>query len=133
MMNKLKIFILTHGQLGRSLKKIMEHMFGNELLKNVCSIPLTMNMKREDYYKNVKEKVGDEDFIMFTDINGGTPDIVAKMIIVEMKKGICISGVNLPMLMNIMRENEFGNLNTFIDKLIASGKDGIQKFYNKNR
>lgn len=132
MMNNLKIFILTHGRLGDALKNVLRHMVGDKELKDIVSVPLIMDMKREDYYHLVDEQIKDEEILFLTDIPGGTPDIIAKMIIKNRNRGIVISGVNLPMIINIMRKNEFTHEEQFIEKLISSGKNGIQKFYNQN-
>ena len=129
-MNNLKIFILTHGKLGNALKEVLKHMVGEEVIKDIISVPLKMNMKREDYYNLVNEQIKDEEILFFTDIMGGTPDIIAKMIIKKRNVGTVISGVNLPMIINIIRKNEFADPDQFIEKLISSGKNGIQKFYN---
>lgn len=107
-------------------------MIGGSLGKIIIPIPLDERTSREEYYEMVNKEIDDSEIIFFTDIPGGTPDIVAKMIVMKREKGFVISGVNLPMLINLMHENEFDDLEKFADKLIISGKNGIQKFYNQD-
>ncbi|MCD6578640.1 PTS sugar transporter subunit IIA [bacterium] len=131
-MSKIKIFILTHGDLCNALSQVLRHMLGDSLSNEVISVPLKKDMSRDSYYELLNSMISNEETIFFTDIPGGTPDIIAKMIVMKRERGTVISGVNLPMLINLIRQKEYDDPEDFVNKLIISGKNGIQKFNNKD-
>ena len=130
MMNNIKIYILSHGNICVEYYIYFRYMAGEELAKYLIPIPLKSNMSRDDYLKNIYAEYNKECFPVFlTDIPGGTPDILAKMIVKKEGKGVVISGVNIPMIVNLIKIKDFDNKQALIDKLIEAGKNGIKKFY----
>ena len=130
MMNSVKIYILSHGNICKEYYNYLRYMAGENLAKNLIPIPLKFDMSRDDYMKLIYSKYDNTCFPLFlTDIPGGTPDILAKMIVKKEGKGVVISGVNIPMIINLIKIEDFENEQKMIDKLVEAGKNGIKKFY----
>ncbi|MBH69021.1 MAG: PTS fructose transporter subunit IIA [Rhodospirillaceae bacterium] len=100
--SKLGIVIVTHGNLGDELIKVLEHVVGPQEKIETISIGADddMEARRLDILAAVK-KVNDEvGVIILTDMFGGTPSNLA-ISIMEQEQIDVIAGINLPMLVKL--------------------------------
>ena len=125
-MSKFKVFILTHGDLCKEYCNFFKYVAGEELSKYVISLPLKENMKPKEYMADIREVLDDAFPFFLTDIYGGTPDNIAKLLVNEIGKGFVISGINIPMLMEVLKIETYKSPEEIKDKFINSGKNGIR-------
>lgn len=117
------IFIMTHGKFGQELKKSAEMILGT--MKDVYCFSLMEEMCPQDLDEMIYSKLQEapEGTIILTDLFGGTPANVAAR---YAKKFLVITGVNLPMLIEIEMMRSQGNQDGWNEKIISSAKEGIQ-------
>lgn len=121
----ISILIVSHGNFGKELLKSSEMIIGK--IQNVECISFNLGDKFTDLCKKVEEsikKVGNNDLIVFTDMYGGsTFNAVDKMM--KSSNFYHISGVNLPLFMDIALNKDSYNMNEIIEKIIKNGKKSI--------
>ena len=96
------IVIVTHGNLGAELLKVLEHVVGHQEKIEVVSIGPEDDMEetRLNILKSVNDVNCGKGAIVLTDMFGGTPSNLA-ISIMESSKVDVIAGVNLPMLVKL--------------------------------
>ncbi len=121
----ISILIVSHGNFGKELLKSSEMIIGK--IQNVECISFNLGDKFTDLCKEVEEsikKVGINDLIVFTDMYGGsTFNAVDKMM--KNNNFYHISGVNLPLFMDIALNKDSYNMDEIIEKIIKNGKKSI--------
>ncbi len=121
----ISILIVSHGNFGKELLKSSEMIIGK--IQNVECISFNLGDKFADLCKEVEEsikKVGINDLIVFTDMYGGsTFNAVDKMM--KNNNFYHISGVNLPLFMDIALNKDSYNMDEIIEKIIKNGKKSI--------
>ncbi len=132
-MNDLKIFFLTHGTLCNAFKALLEYLGADLSVIRPESVPLNENESADDYRKRLLSISSGCTPLFITDIPGGTPDNCAKRVITEIGKGYSISGINVPMIAELIRFDSFKSPEELTEALIRSGKNGIREFYLQDR
>ena len=96
------IVIVTHGNLGAELLKVLEHVVGHQEKIEVVSIGPEDDMEetRLNILKSVNDVNCGKGAIVLTDMFGGTPSNLA-ISIMESSKIDVIAGINLPMLVKL--------------------------------
>ena len=101
------IVVVTHGNIAKEMMNAMEHIVGIQqqtayVSMNSCD---DMEQKRQEIAQKVKEVNSGDGVVIMTDMFGGTPSNLA---ISVMKKGEIevIAGLNLPMLVKLVRERQ---------------------------
>ena len=101
------IVVVTHGNIAKEMINAMEHIVGIQqqmayVSMNSCD---DMEQKRQEIAQKVKEVNSGDGVVIITDMFGGTPSNLA---ISVMKKGEVevIAGLNLPMLVKLVRERQ---------------------------
>ena len=96
------IVIVTHGNLGAELLKVLEHVVGHQEKIEVVSIGPEDDMEetRLNILKSVNDVNCGKGAIVLTDMFGGTPSNLA-ISIMESSKVDVIAGINLPMLVKL--------------------------------
>ncbi|MFI4847018.1 MAG: PTS mannose transporter subunit IIAB [Candidatus Makana argininalis] len=125
----IEIIISTHGLSAKYMLNTVEMILGKQ--KNVICIDFvagesseTLFNKYNLYIKNLSINNG---VIFFVDIWGGSPFNAASRISINKKNFEVISGVNIPMLIEVfMSRNEIISLNELSSISIKIGKDGIK-------
>ncbi len=121
----ISILIVSHGNFGKELLKSSEMIIGK--IQNVECISFNLGDKFTDLCKEVEEsikKVGNNDLIVFTDMYGGsTFNAVDKMM--KSSNFYHISGVNLPLFMDIALNKDSYSMDEIIEKIIKNGKKSI--------
>ena len=96
------IVIVTHGNLGAELLKVLEHVVGHQEKIEVVSIGPEDDMEetRLNILKSVNDVNCGKGAIVLTDMFGGTPSNLA-ISIMEGSNIDVIAGINLPMLVKL--------------------------------
>lgn len=124
------IVIATHGNFAEGLCNAAKVIMGS--IDNVKYIGLDLEDCIDDFTEHVLEicKESNNDVLIFTDLLGASPyNASAKAIsdLKDEKKVVCISGVNLPILLEGLMNRSNYTVDELADYLINIGRDGIQK------
>ncbi len=121
----INILIVSHGDFGKELLKSSEIIIGK--IDNVESISFKLGDNYIDLCKKVEEyidRLGDEDLIVFTDMYGGSPfNAVTKLM--KTREFYHITGINLPLFMDIAINKNTYSMDEIADKIIKNGKKSI--------
>lgn len=120
-----EIIVATHGKLSEGFRDTIDMLMGER--KGVYFIEFSQN----DEVENLREKLINitnsikNEVLILTDLFGGTPCNTAIKIALESKLKIKIlSGVNLPMLIEAVL-NQDSILDEVIESILNSSKEGI--------
>lgn len=123
---KFEIIVITHGIFGEELINSQTMITGET--KGLVSFSLLPQMSIEELYSDVNKyiKTVNTPLIVLTDLIGGTPNNVAIQLSNKYEMTI-ISGVNLPMLIELIlsKENRNMALNELIDSVINTTINSI--------
>lgn len=100
----LGIVLVAHNDLAVSIKRVAEHVVG-PLPDVVCISVLPdddIDQKRKEIQKAIRKVNKKKGVVLLTDMFGGTPSNLA-ISLMEEKKVEVISGMNLPMLVKLLR------------------------------
>jgi len=106
------IVLITHGGVGRELKAAAENMLGPQ--KQIDTVSVAAGVPLEDMRADLSTAVanvtdGTDGVLILSDIFGGTPCNVAASI-ASSDEVIVITGVNLPMLVSVVRARKRSGL-----------------------
>lgn len=120
------ILIVTHGNFGEALIKSSELIIGKQ--KKIIALKLSetdTSATLQTQIKNSLTKLDDgSGILVLVDLFGGTPsNVVAK----ELKQANCecLTGVNLPMLLEILSLRKSTSLSNILRLAQESGTTGI--------
>lgn len=129
-MSDINILVMTHGSAGKALLESGTMIIGDS--KDVYSLSLEIGMSVEKLVDSAKEILGrvQGETVILTDLYGGTPSNVATMLskVYDVR---CISGVNLPMLIEaiMMRDSNANmSLEDLSDYICTTGKEACRIF-----
>ncbi|QSQ08079.1 PTS system fructose-specific EIIA component [Koleobacter methoxysyntrophicus] len=121
------ILLVTHGKFGNELIKSAELIVGRQ--KNTLALGLEHGDDVEELRRKVKEAIKDLEqghgVLVLTDLFGGSPSNVSTANMKEMKFQ-CLTGVNLPMLLEAFSSREYADLDTLADRCYHAGIEGIR-------
>lgn len=119
------ILIVSHGKFSEGIIDSLRMFFGEEELKQVDSLTLSLSDDASVFGKLMEQKMQELDtgdgVIILADMLGGTPSNQSLMRLNE--KVHVITGINMPLVMELINQRKFGTLN--LSELIEMGKDGI--------
>ena len=122
------LIIATHGMFSAELLKSSEMIFGSQ--ENVGCITFKPGEGVENLvgkYNKLIEKLDCEDgILLMVDLFGGSPFNTASILAMKNDKMEIISGVNLPMLLEVFGSREFSSLSELLVIAQESGKDSIR-------
>ncbi len=121
------LVLVTHGRLAEEFVHALEHVVGRqEFLKAVAIGPDDkMEIRRADIAAAVKSVDSGDGVIILTDMFGGTPSNLAISLLEEGRVEV-VAGVNLPMLVKLVRVRKDSNLH----KCAAAAQDAGRKYIN---
>lgn len=125
----ISIVIVTHGDFGKELLNSAELIVGKQ--ENVKTLSLNhgdnISALQEKISKTIIELNKRYEVLVFTDLFGGSPANSAA-INMESLKFKCITGVNLPMLLEalVSRLDENLDIDEIVGKCLEAGVDGIK-------
>ncbi len=126
------LLIIAHAPLASALREVARHTFPDSPL-HLQAFDVTSEMSPEEIEQGAGAllwKVGNPDALILTDVVGGTPCNISKLLAkalngVDGKRVKVISGVNVPMLWRAL-----GHVDDSIDKLLecafAGATEGIK-------
>ena len=123
------VVVGTHGMFSEEIVKSSEMIFGKQ--ENVSSVTFKPGEGVEhlvEKYKKAIEKLDCTDGILFmVDLFGGSPFNAASMIAMNMEKAEIVTGVNLPMLLEVFGSKEFMSITELVNIAEGSGREAIKK------
>ncbi|MBW9151573.1 mannose/fructose/sorbose PTS transporter subunit IIA [Clostridium estertheticum] len=122
------IIVGTHGSFSKQILRSAEMIFGMQ--ENVSSVTFETGEGLDDLvekYKNESEKLDCKDGILFlVDLFGGSPFNAASRIVTENDNMDVLTGINLPMLLEIYGSRGFSNLEELVSIGKRAGAEGIK-------
>ncbi len=121
------LVLVTHGRLAAEFVKAMEHVVGAQPgIEAVCiEADDDMEVRRADIAAAIARSDAGQGVIMLTDMFGGTPSNLAISLLEEGRVEV-VAGLNLPMLVKLVRVRKESNLH----KCAAAAQDAGRKYIN---
>ncbi|MGD2163392.1 MAG: PTS sugar transporter subunit IIA [Anaerolineales bacterium] len=121
------VLVITHGSLSEGLRDTSEMIIGSS--SNLYTISLKPGMGHEDLTEQIDEVRSElspqDELLILLDLLGGSPAIAcARALQDDVSIGV-ITGVNLPMFLEVMMNREKLTLRELVDLAMMSGKEGI--------
>lgn len=129
------ILIVTHGNFGEEILKSAELIVGKQ--KRILTLGLNHGDSIENFIINVKSNIENlnegDGVLVFADLFGASPYNAAAFSAKNMseKDFRCITGVNLPMLLEALTMRSEYELNSLVEICISEGKSGIKELFNE--
>lgn len=122
------IIIGTHGMFSEELLKSSEMIFGTQ--ENVGSITFKTGEGIDNlayrYNELIKELDCKDGVLFMVDLFGGSPFNAASIIAIKNDNMEIVTGVNLPMLLEVFGNRDFSSLSELLAIATDSGKDAIK-------
>ena len=118
------IGILGHGDLPSGIISAMELIVGKQ--QHVFGVALYQEDSPEIFQQNLEKEMSrfdDGKFLFLVDLKGGTPSNIAARLTSD--NHYCVSGVNLPMVLEIVMDSTNENLPELAAKATTIGTDSI--------
>lgn len=126
-----KILVVSHGTMAEGIIDSSKVILGDLIDAQSCC--LKMGQGIEDFEMNLKEIIEeygvDDEIIVLADLKGGSPYRTAISVLSEkglLENSTVITGVNLPMLINVSMKDTSSKNDIF--EVITESKDSIEKF-----
>ncbi len=115
------IVLVGHGNLPKEMLAVMEHVVGHqEGVEAVCiSVSDDMEQKRHEILEKTSAVDTGDGVVVVTDMFGGTPSNLAISIMEERNIEV-ISGMNVPLLVKLVRERS----ESMADAVVAAQEAG---------
>lgn len=128
------IVVCTHGAAGRGLVQSAEMICGKQ--DNVSIVSYEMGDTIEDLRNliicDLKELNQVDGILILTDIKGGTPFNVIVGIIRDAPQYRLLTGVNVPMLLEVFINRSNITLPTLTEKAVVAANNGIYQYISVN-
>ncbi|WP_420634629.1 PTS sugar transporter subunit IIA [Candidatus Palauibacter sp.] len=122
MSSRVRGVVVSHADLARALVSAVETISGvTGVLRPVSNEGLGPDTLRD----TLSEAAADVDTILFVDIAGGSCGMAGLRLVRETRRAACITGVNLPMLLDFVFHREMP-LDALVPRLIRKGQSGQQ-------
>lgn len=124
----MNIIICTHGRTGKELIKSVEMIMGKQ--KNVYSVSFNQDENTDDIikkYKSILDKNSKNDSLFLVDLFGGSPFNAAVSLAFDKDNIEVVTGVNIPMLLEVLMATDEDSLEKITEVALKSGKKGIQR------
>jgi PTS system mannose-specific IIA component len=122
--------IIAHGNLAQELLRTANTIVGTQ--ENIIALSFSTSEGLDDLKGKIEEairKVGSpEGILILTDMFGGSPTNVSIILAQEYPIEI-LTGVNLPMVLELALYREFGDLKEVAQKVADAGKKSIFNAY----
>lgn len=124
------LIVCTHGKFSEELVKASEMMFGKQ--ENLKYVTFELGESADglvEKYKSAIEELNDKDGILFVvDLFGGSPYNAASRIVADNGNMDIVTGVNLPMLLEIYVPRSVLSLSELVEVAIHAGRDSVKSF-----
>ena len=123
------LIIGTHGSFSEEIVKSSEMIFGSQ--KNVGVVTFKPGEGTDnlvDKYNNLINELDCTDGILFmVDLFGGSPFNAASILALKNDNMEIVTGVNLPMLLEVFSSRDFSSLSELLAIAQTAGKDAIRQ------
>jgi fructose-specific PTS system IIA component len=124
----ISVIISGHGDFAAALKGASGMIFGDQ--DNLIAVPFLKGegtQTLQEKYQQVLEGIPEENEVLFlVDIFGGTPFNAATSYVVHNQRIDMASGVNLPILLEVLSMREYIPLKEMLNKLKKVNEEGFQ-------
>jgi PTS system mannose-specific IIA component/PTS system mannose-specific IIB component len=124
------LIISTHGKFSEELVKSSEMIFGSQTNVGVVTFNPgegTDNLV-EKYNNLINNELDCKDGVLFmVDLFGGSPFNAASVLALKNESMEIVSGVNLPMLLEVFGSRDFSSLSELTEIAQNAGKDSIKQ------
>lgn len=121
------IVVCTHGKSAKQMVSSVEMIMGKQ--ENVSTIDFIFGDGTEDLKKKYLDAISkmekDDGVLFLVDLLGGSPFNVAATLCFENENYEVITGVNIPMLIEVLSSKDSYSLNKVIEKALNSAKESI--------
>ena len=125
----IQMLIATHGGFAEGLCSAAEVIMGP--VEKLSFMGLTLEDSIDDYTNNLINycRDSDDDVLILTDLQGASPYNASARAISEIrdKNIVCLTGVNLPILLDALMKRESMDVEELADELMNTGKTAINK------
>ena len=120
------VLLASHGSYASGLREAAEMILGNQEKLYVLGLypGESLEVFTEKISRVIQETGEAENVLILTDLRNGTPFNAALMSVVKYGSA-CISGVNLPLLLEVLSTRKECGIEEVVKNAIQSGKDGI--------
>lgn len=129
----ISVIIGTHGIFSEEILKSAEMIFGTQ--ENVGAVTFKPGEGIEalvEKYNTLIEKLDSTNGVLFmVDLFGGSPFNAASLIAMKHENMEIVTGVNLPMILEVLGSRDFSNVSELLTIAENSGKEAI-KVLTKN-
>ncbi|MDO4535396.1 MAG: mannose/fructose/sorbose PTS transporter subunit IIA [Clostridium perfringens] len=122
------VIVATHGELADEIVKVSEMIFGKQENVGVVTFLREENIEalKRKYDEQLSALNKDNGVLFLVDIFGGSPFKIASSISLQNDNMDIITGVNLPMLLEIYKLRDYLGLKEIVKFTKDSAKDGIK-------
>lgn len=125
----IQVLVATHGTFAEGLCNASKVIMGP--VEGLDYIGLTLNDSIDEFTEKVIHfcEESKEDVLLLTDLQGASPFNASARAIsqVKDKKIVCVTGVNLPILLECLIKRETTDVEDLANQLLDIGKSGINK------
>ncbi|MFT8315959.1 MAG: mannose/fructose/sorbose PTS transporter subunit IIA [Clostridium sp.] len=122
------IIIGTHGKFSQEILRSSEMIFGEQ--ENVSAVTFEPGEGPDDLVKKYKKELEELDLkegvLFLVDLFGGSPFNAASRIVSENENMDIVTGINLPMLLEVYGVRDSSNFQELVDTAKNAAKDGIK-------
>lgn len=123
------LIIATHGMFSKELLNSAEMIFGKQ--ENVGCVTFLPGEGTEQLLSKYNQIIDQLDctygILFMVDLFAGSPFNAASILAIKNSNMEIVSGVNLPMLLEIFGNKEFSTLSELVEIAEQSGKESIKK------
>ncbi|MGM1022205.1 MAG: PTS sugar transporter subunit IIA [Bacillota bacterium] len=124
------VIVGTHGKLSKEILRSTEMIFGH--LENVVGVTFepgeSVNGLVEKYKAALETIDWTDGLIFLVDLFGGSPYNAASRIVVGYEKMDIVTGVNLPMIVDLLTNRGLEEVENLSDLAIRAGQDSMKSF-----
>lgn len=124
------IIVGTHGEFSREIVNSSEMIFGKQ--DNIGYVTFNTGESADNlvdkYESMIKELDCTDGVIIMVDLFGGSPYNAASRVVINCENMDIVTGVNLPMLLEVFASRTYANLGELVEIAQTSGNAGIKSF-----
>lgn len=123
------IILTGHGKISSGIKSSVDLVMGS--VDKLEYYDFTQDITPEVLESKISEgidKLNEDGVLILTDIAGGTPFKLASVLSLNKANVKVVAGMNLPMVLEVISEREYSDIEKIYDFSIEVGKSEIQGF-----
>jgi len=124
----ISVIIGTHGMFSDEILKSAEMIFGTQ--ENIGSVTFKPGEGIENLiekYNNLISELDSKDGVLFmVDLFGGSPFNAASIIAMKNDNMEIVTGVNLPMILEVLGSRDFSTVSELLTIAESSGKEAVR-------